>query len=277
MPESPRWLITKDRHEEAFNILKKLHDEKRNARSDGNCGGQEDVPLFEREFHQIEAQIRLERENPSWGLVKIWKQPNHRKRICLIVFFFFFQQATAIIPLQNYQVILYKALGLTGKMPLILVGVWGSVALIVGIVGAYFFDKLGRRKSFFISISGVLLGSILLAAFWARFEISGNLNKTFGNLAVFAMFVFLAGYGWIMNSFGYTYTPEISPMEIRATSMAIGFAAKTALVIMLVQVTPIAVEAISWRYFVIFIALDVIFAVGFYLFFPEVGHSIVMK
>lgn len=33
---------------------------------------------------------------------------------------------------------------------------------------------------------------------------------------------------------------------------------------MLVQVTPIAIEAISWRYFLIFIFTDVIFIIVFY-------------
>lgn len=60
-------------------------------------------------------------------------------------------------------------------------------------------------------------------------------------------------------------------MEIRATGMAIGFGSKTALVVMLVQVTPIAIEAITWRYFLIFVAMDLIFVVGFYFSFPEVG------
>ena len=59
-------------------------------------------------------------------------------------------------------------------------------------------------------------------------------------------------------------------MEIRATGMALGYGGKTALTIMLVQVTPIAIRDISWRYFMIFIFMDVIFLVGFYFFFPEV-------
>ncbi|KAK5956400.1 hypothetical protein OHC33_002977 [Knufia fluminis] len=274
MPESPRWLIANNRDQEAFSILKRLHAVKGPANStiSEENAIQGEVPLYKREFHQIEAQIRLEKETARFGVVKILKTPSYRKRLYIIVFFFFFQQATAIIPLQNYQVILYKALGLSGKMPLILVGVWGTTALLVGIVGAYFFDRLGRRKSFFISISGILLGSAMLAAFWARYEVSNNTNKVMGNLALLSMFVFLAGYGWIMNSFGYTYTPEITPMEIRATGMAIGFAAKTALVVMLVQVTPIAIEAISWRYFVIFIVMDIIFVVGFWLYFPETAN-----
>lgn len=61
-------------------------------------------------------------------------------------------------------------------------------------------------------------------------------------------------------------------MEVRATGMALGFSGKTALTIMLVQVTPIAMAAITWRYFMIFIFMDAIFLVGFYFFFPEVWH-----
>jgi MFS family permease len=98
---------------------------------------------------------------------------------------------------------------MTGKMPLVLVGVWGTCGLIFSIFGAYFFDRLGRRKSFFISISGILLGSVMLAIFWARYEAGGNSNKVLGSLALWSMFLFLCGYAWIMNSFGYTYTPEI--------------------------------------------------------------------
>ena len=54
-------------------------------------------------------------------------------------------------------------------------------------------------------------------------------------------------------------------MEIRATDMAVGFASKTAIVVMLVQVTPIAIEDISWRYSLVFIFFDVIFGIGVYL------------
>lgn len=111
-------------------------------------------------------------------------------------------------------------------MPLVLVGVWGTVGTIVSICGASLFDYLGRRKSFFISISGVMLGSIMLVIFWALYEASENTNKVLGKLAVFSMFVFNCGFAWIMNSMAYTYPPEILTMDIRATGMALGYALK---------------------------------------------------
>jgi hypothetical protein len=51
--------------------------------------------------------------------------------------------------------------------------------------------------------------------------------------------------------------------------MGLGFGLKMVSVIMLVQVTPIAVEDVSWRYFITFICLQTIFVIGFYFFFPE--------
>ncbi|KAF2093541.1 MFS transporter [Rhizodiscina lignyota] len=267
MPESPRWLVVQQRHEEALRVLEKLHGTNSNESEDD-----EEVPFYRREFNQIEAQIRLEQENPQLGIISIMKRPSYRKRLLIILFFFMFQQLTAIIPLQNYQVILYQSLGISGKIPLVLVGVWGSLGVIFSCGGAFFFDKIGRRKSFFISMSGVLVGSIMLVAFWARYEHSGNTDKILGDLALWSMFVYLVGYAWILNSFGYAYTPEILPMEIRATGLAFGFAMLNAIIIMLVQVTPIAIAAISWRYFLIFVFTDAIFIIVVYFKFPETAN-----
>lgn len=204
MPESPRWLVVQARHDEALTVLSRLHGTSIHETEDSQV-----VPFYRREFNQIEAQIKLEQENPQWGIVSILKRPSYRKRLFIILFFFMFQQLTAIIPLQNYQVILYGSLGLSGKMPLVLVGVWGTLGVIFACGGAYFFDKFGRRKSFFISMSGVTVGSIMLVIFWARYEASGNSVKVLGSLALWSMFVYLVGYAWILNSFGYAYTPEI--------------------------------------------------------------------
>lgn len=204
MPESPRWLVVQDRHEEALHILQKLHGTDSNESEED-----EEVPFYRREFNQIEAQIKLEQENPQLGIISIMKRPSYRHRLFLILFFFMFQQLTAIIPLQNYQIILYTSLGMSGKVPLVLVGVWGTLGVIFACGGAYFFDKLGRRKSFFISMTGVLIGSIMLVIFWARYEKTGNTVKILGKLALWSMFVYLVGYAWILNSFGYAYTPEI--------------------------------------------------------------------
>lgn len=147
---------------------------------------------YEAEFHQIKSQLALEREQ-KLGLLTAFKHKSYRWRLCLCVILVFGQQTTGIVPLQNYQVILYEELGIGGELILVLVGVWGTLTVISTTIGSSLFDKLGRRQAYFIAMSIILVASILLAIFWARFEASGNKSKVLGDLAIFSMFLFLCG------------------------------------------------------------------------------------
>ena len=74
LPESPRWLIDHDRHEDGFKVLRKLH-----TRPDDP----EEIVARE-EYLQIRRQIELERAdqlNKSWAT--LFKKPSLRKRLIL--------------------------------------------------------------------------------------------------------------------------------------------------------------------------------------------------
>lgn len=59
------------------------------------------------------------------------------------------------------------------------------------------------------------------------------------------------------------------PTEIRAAGLASGYFIFNALAIVLAQVTPIAIEQISWRYFLIFLIMDCIYIVIVFFFYIE--------
>jgi hypothetical protein len=59
------------------------------------------------------------------------------------------------------------------------------------------------------------------------------------------------------------------PTEIRAAGLASGYFVFNALAVLIAQVTPTAIEKISWRYFLIFLIMDCIFIVIVYMFYPE--------
>jgi hypothetical protein len=66
---------------------------------------------------------------------------------------------------------------------------------------------------------------------------------------------------------------ENRPTSIRATGTATGYAIFNIIVILLTQITPLAIEEISWRYFLIFVICDAIFIVIFVLFYPETKNK----
>lgn len=80
VPRSPRWLVLIGRDDEALHVLEKLHS-----------GPGQSADFYKVEFHQIKAQIDLDKEE-KLGLRHILTKPSYRKRLLLIVGFFLFQQ-----------------------------------------------------------------------------------------------------------------------------------------------------------------------------------------
>jgi len=71
--ESPRWLMEKDRHDEAKAILFKLHGD----------GTSETDTLIELEFREIRDVIEADRANNQTSIVTIITKASWRKRLLL--------------------------------------------------------------------------------------------------------------------------------------------------------------------------------------------------
>jgi MFS family permease len=152
----------------------------------------------------------------------------------------------------------YTSLGITNKTALALAGVWGTVLLPAIIIGGYFFDKIGRKRSVYVSMGIVMTASTMLTVSWSRYSASGNTNKTAGHVAVASMFLFIFGYSWIMNAMQFTYPAEICPANIRHIGTAFVQTVGNIWIIIIVQVAPIAIAAIGWKFFMIFLFFDLI-------------------
>lgn len=84
VPESPRWLISRDRHEEALAILAKYH-------ANGNL----DDELVQYEFNEIKETIALEMtlQKPGLaGLTELWATKGNRHRMLICIFAGLFSQ-----------------------------------------------------------------------------------------------------------------------------------------------------------------------------------------
>lgn len=92
LPESPRWLILKDRDEAGFKILRRLHH-----RADDP-----DEILAREEFLQIHQQVALD-AGQKLSFLGLWAKPSTRKRLLMGLFVMCIVQSTGdlVSPIDN--------------------------------------------------------------------------------------------------------------------------------------------------------------------------------
>ena len=98
-------------------------------------------------------QIELERSsglNKSWST--LFKKPSYRKRLLFGFATQFIAQSTGVLVVNNYQVLLYKSLGITGSLPLLLNAIYNSLAAFMNFINSLLLDRVGRIKVMLIGL-----------------------------------------------------------------------------------------------------------------------------
>lgn len=148
LPESPRWLIEKDRNEDGLAVLQKLH-------------GQEPEDWIMAEYNEIRATIAAERAVTvqSWSVM--FKVPQWRLRLMHGTLVQVFTQLTGINVIGYYQTIMYRALGITGHRNTLVAGIYNVVGPITNFFFITFFlDRVGRRKPLLFGAAGITIALI---------------------------------------------------------------------------------------------------------------------
>lgn len=103
IPESPRWLVSKERDIEALGILAKYH-----------ANGDEQDPTVQFEFMEIRETLRLENQNAKDGsYLDFVRTKGNRYRLLLLVALGFFSQWSGNGLTSYYFSIVMKGIGIT--------------------------------------------------------------------------------------------------------------------------------------------------------------------
>jgi len=259
IPESPRWLLTRDRREEAWIIVSRLH---------GGEMSDENRIFAREEFYQMEKQVQIDAS--AWaqgGNKQLFTKPSYRKRMWMGFFIQFAAQSTGAQVIYVYIVSLYQNLGLTGGLPLILGAAYVTVATVANFTGALLLDRVGRKPLLMIGITGCMLSVCLETAMIAQF--AGTTNHAGLSMGVFFSFCFISFYGSCIDVVGYVYCSEIFPTHIRSQGVAWSLVGTFLSTLVYVDAAPTALANIKWKYYIIFICLSFVNVIIVYFWCPE--------
>ncbi|CAI7656621.1 unnamed protein product [Penicillium bialowiezense] len=265
LPESPRWLIEKGRQDEGRSVLARLHLN-RNATN---------TQLLEDELTQIYDSLESEQQSAVRSWRQLLRSPRWRRRILLACGIQAFTQCSGTNVIQNYGPRLYKSLGLSTTKSLMIIGIWGALAVLWNSVFMLFIDKVGRRKLLISSLFGMGAAMCVEATLARYFDFDDSHANPDALRAAIAMFFVFSFCFTALGLISWVYQSEIFPTPIRARGSSIATATNWSLNLIFAQCSPIALTSIGYKYFYCFVAFNWVAMVIVWLYYPEtVGRSL---
>ncbi|KAF2001023.1 quinate permease [Amniculicola lignicola CBS 123094] len=261
LKESPRWLMTNNRHAEAATSLAYIRCES------------EDHPEVVAELAEIRAALEEElmaTEGVTWKEVIL---PGNRYRFIVAFCLMFWQQASGTNSIGYYAPQIFQTVGLSkSSSSLFATGVYGTVKMITtGIFLLVGIDRLGRKWSLVGGAAWMSAMMIIIASVLATHPPvvgSGTVSKA--SIAMVTMiYLYVIGYSASWGPVPWVYLGEIFPTRLRAYGVSMGSATQWLFNFMWTKITPEAINNIKWRTFLMFGILCACMSVFAFLFIKE--------
>jgi SP family galactose:H+ symporter-like MFS transporter len=202
LPETPRWLISKGYEEKCRQVLEKV----------------EEPQLVEEVISKMKEDLEADRQNKiSWtGIFKKWL----RVPLIIAIGIMFVQQFTGINTIIYYSPKIFLMSGFADAQA----AVWASVS--VGVVNVAFtilsmfmIDRLGRRKLYFIGLTGIVVALLAMAT---CFALQSTLGESIKWVTISLVWIYIAFFAISLGPLGWLIISEIFPLSHRGIGSSIG-------------------------------------------------------
>ncbi|KAF5566706.1 hexose transporter [Fusarium phyllophilum] len=233
LPESPRWLVGQDRHNEAREILIKYH-----------ANGDQGSAFVAAEFEEIRTALQLELAgSQSWK--ELVQTKANRHRTFLVICCAFFHQWSGNGLVSYYIAPVLRSIGINSQEDITLTnGILQIWNMIVAMTGANLVNRVGRRN--FITKSEATGAGILTCVIF-----------------------FASSYSICWNPLAVAYPVEILPFNIRAKGIALLMGSIKGASFFNQFVNPIGLKNLGWKYYIVYCVWLCVVLITVFFMFPE--------
>ncbi|KAI4593177.1 hypothetical protein KJ359_010101 [Pestalotiopsis sp. 9143b] len=261
LKESPRWLAKKGRHEKAHIALAHVR-----------CRSMDDPEVLE-ELAEIKAAI--EEENHAMEGLS-WKEvfaPANRKRFILAFFIMMWQQFSGTNSIGYYAPQIFQTIGISSSdSSLFATGVYGTVKVVA--TGAFLLvgiDKWGRRNSLLGGAAWMTSMMLIIGILLVKFPPDPNASGVSSASIAMAVMIYLyvIGYSASWGPTPWVFVSEIFPTRLRAYGVGLAAATQWLFNFIVTKITPLAINSVGWRTFIMFAVFCLAMGIFVFLFVPE--------
>ncbi len=241
IPESPRWLLSKFKNDDAKKVLQLM--------------GQES------DYENMKKEIEIDNNNASLANDTIFLK-KYRTPLVLAFLMAFFNQLSGINAFLYYSSRIFQEAGLGESTALLSsIGI-GVVNLIFTLLGVFLIDKLGRKVLMYIGSVGYIISLSLVAmAFFFHWE---------GIAVPVFLFLFIAAHAIGQGAVIWVFISEIFPNHLRASGQSFGSTTHWVLAAIIPSLIPYLFSTVGPGVVFLFFAVMMVFQLLFVAFMmPE--------
>ncbi|MGB7768481.1 MAG: sugar porter family MFS transporter [Verrucomicrobiia bacterium] len=197
LPDSPRWLISKSKVEQAKQVLQRV-------RTDADVS-----PEI--------ADIQKSMEQQGTGGMKGLFQPSLRMPLILGLGLAVFQQITGINTVIYYAPTIFKFVGINAVGPAILAGAGLTMVMwLFHVLAIFLMDRVGRRPLLLVGVAGQIIGLAILGAAFQFQQLAGF--KSY--VAIGGLVIYVACFAFGLGPIFWLLISEIYPLKVRGAAMS---------------------------------------------------------